>query len=159
MERHKVQLPRGKLEQGNRISGLSRELPISFMSRCPPCFRLLMLTVIISLRLRGIYRRIQSFVCSLTDPVICQTRISTPFLVLLRPCGKSVIRMRDHVPVILLDLPTTIRGFVTLGSDFSPIIIINSRLSREQQRKTYQHEMNHIRRGDMYNEGYVEYGD
>ena len=67
--------------------------------------------------------------------------------------------MSDHIPVFLVDLPTTIRGFVTLGSDFSPIIIINSRLSREQQRKTYQHEMNHIRRGDMYNEGYTEYGD
>lgn len=67
--------------------------------------------------------------------------------------------MSDHVPVILLDLPTTVRGFVTLGSDFFPIIIINSRLSREQQQKTYKHEMNHIRRGDMCNEQYVEYGD
>ena len=40
------------------------------------------------------------------------------------------------VPVVLKDLPVKIHGFVCLGSDYEPIIIINSRLSWEQQQKT-----------------------
>lgn len=66
--------------------------------------------------------------------------------------------MDYEYPVILLDLPTTVRGFVTLGEDFSPCIIINSRMSAEQQRKTYRHEVAHLLRGDMYNEDFHEYG-
>lgn len=67
--------------------------------------------------------------------------------------------MPDNIPVVLKDLPPHIRGFVCLGSDFSPIIIINSRLSKEQQRKTYRHELEHIRRGDMDNMSFHEYGE
>lgn len=63
----------------------------------------------------------------------------------------------DGIPTILKDLPETIRGFTTLGSDYEPIIILNSRMSREQQRKTYRHELNHIRSGQFYDEGYREY--
>lgn len=62
------------------------------------------------------------------------------------------------VPIILKDLPPNIRGFVCLGSDYEPVIVINSRLSREDQLKTYHHEQEHIRRGDMFNEEYHEYG-
>lgn len=64
----------------------------------------------------------------------------------------------DQIPVVLMDLPTHIRGFVCLGSDFSPTIIINSRMTFEQQRKTWIHEMNHIANGDMDDENYYEYG-
>lgn len=67
--------------------------------------------------------------------------------------------MPDNIPVVLKDLPPRIRGFVCLGSDFSPIIIINSRLSKEQQRRTYRHELEHIRRGDMDNLSFHEYGE
>lgn len=67
--------------------------------------------------------------------------------------------MNDDVPVVLLDLPTHIRGFVTLGSDYAPCIVINSRMSFEQQQKTFRHEMDHILNGDMDNENYYEYGD
>lgn len=63
----------------------------------------------------------------------------------------------DGVTVILKDLPCSVRGFTALGSDYEPIIILNSRLSAEQQRKTYRHEMNHIESGEMFDEGYVEY--
>ena len=63
-----------------------------------------------------------------------------------------------NVPVVLMDLPTRIHGFVCLGSDFSPCIVINARLSVEQQKKTYKHEMNHIINGDMDNDNYNEYG-
>jgi Zn-dependent peptidase ImmA (M78 family) len=63
----------------------------------------------------------------------------------------------DPVPVILKDLPTSIRGFVCLGSDYDPVIIINSRLTVEQQRETYRHELDHILSGQFDDDGYVEY--
>lgn len=66
--------------------------------------------------------------------------------------------MIDNIPVVLKDLPTHVRGFVCLGSDYNPVIIINSRMPVEQQRKTYRHELKHILNGDMYNESYHEYG-
>lgn len=65
--------------------------------------------------------------------------------------------MIDPVPTFLKDLPGTIRGFTMLGSDYEPIIILNSRLSVEQQRKTYRHEMNHITSGEIDDDGYSEY--
>lgn len=67
--------------------------------------------------------------------------------------------MTDQVPVILKDLPQHIHGFVCLGSDFKPCIIINSRLSVEQQRDTWIHEMDHIINGEMDDDNYSEYGE
>ena len=67
--------------------------------------------------------------------------------------------MTDPVQVVLKDLPPHIRGFVCLGSDYNPCIVINSRLSKEQQQKTYKHEMEHIKNGDMDNIDFHEYGD
>lgn len=64
----------------------------------------------------------------------------------------------NDVPIVLKDLPPDVRGFVCLGSDYEPIIVINSRMSREQQLETYRHEQKHLKRGDMYNEDYHEYG-
>ena len=65
--------------------------------------------------------------------------------------------MTEQVPTFLMDLPETIRGFTILGSDYEPIIILNSRMSHEQQRKTYRHEMDHIISGQIDDEGYKEY--
>lgn len=61
------------------------------------------------------------------------------------------------VPIILKDLPVKIHGFVCLGSDYEPIIVINARMSREQQIRTYRHEIKHIQRGEMFNPNYHEY--
>ena len=61
-------------------------------------------------------------------------------------------------PVVLKDLPASIRGFVCLGSDYEPAIVINSSLPVEQQRKTYLHELGHIIRGEIWDENYHEYG-
>ena len=61
------------------------------------------------------------------------------------------------VPIILKDLPVHVHGFVCLGSDYEPIIVINARLSRVQQLRTYRHEIKHIKRGDMYDTNYHEY--
>ena len=63
----------------------------------------------------------------------------------------------SDVPIILKDMPVDVRGFVCLGSDYEPIIVIKSRLSRENQLKTYRHEQDHIKRGEMFNESYHEY--
>ena len=60
--------------------------------------------------------------------------------------------------VILQDLPTSVRGFVFQGDDGEPVIVVNSRLTREQNRRTYDHERGHIDRGEMFNEEYHEYG-
>ena len=65
--------------------------------------------------------------------------------------------MNQDVPVILRDLPETIRGFVCLGSDYEPVIVINSRMSKEQQKKTYKHELDHIQSGELTDPSYVEY--
>jgi hypothetical protein len=60
--------------------------------------------------------------------------------------------------VILEDLPTSVRGFVFQGDDGEPVIVVNSRLTRDQNRRTYDHERGHIERGDMYEPTYNEYG-
>ena len=61
------------------------------------------------------------------------------------------------IPVILTDLPYTIHGLCCLGVDYEPCIILNSRLSREQQKEAYLHELHHISSGELYDMGYKEY--
>ena len=63
------------------------------------------------------------------------------------------------VPVVLKKLTGKIRGFCCLGSDYEPIIVINDDLSPEQKQKTYEHEMKHIRNGEIYDADFNEYGD
>ena len=60
--------------------------------------------------------------------------------------------------VILQNLPTSVRGFVFLGDDGEPVIVVNSRLTREQNLKTFDHEQKHIERGELYEPTYLEYG-
>lgn len=59
--------------------------------------------------------------------------------------------------VILQDLPTSVRGFVFLGDDGEPVIVVNSRLTREQNRRTYSHERRHIDRNELTDPNYIEY--
>ena len=61
--------------------------------------------------------------------------------------------------VILKDLPTSVRGFVFLGDDGEPVIVVNSRLTREQNRRTYRHERKHIKKEELNDPTYHEYGD
>lgn len=60
--------------------------------------------------------------------------------------------------VILQDLPTSVRGFVFQGEDGEPVIVVNSRLTREQNQKTFRHEKNHIERNELNEPTYNEYG-
>ena len=59
--------------------------------------------------------------------------------------------------VILQDLPTTVRGYCFHDDDGEAFVVLNARLTREQNIKTYDHEQDHIRRGDMYEQTYEEY--
>ena len=58
----------------------------------------------------------------------------------------------------LMNLPTSVRGFVYHDDEGELYIVLNSRLSHEQNLSTYVHELKHIRRGDMDNPNYHEYG-
>ena len=62
----------------------------------------------------------------------------------------------DENEVILQDLPTSVRGFCFLGEDGEPVIVVNSRLTREQNRKTYRHERKHIRKNQLTDRNYKE---
>ena len=66
------------------------------------------------------------------------------------------MHMEDN-KVILQDLPTSVRGFVFLGEDGEPVIVVNSRLTREQNRKTYRHERKHIKKNQLNDPTYHEY--
>ena len=64
--------------------------------------------------------------------------------------------MEEHT--ILMDLPTSVRGLVFHDDDGDPLIVLNARLTREQNLKTYDHERRHIDRGEMFEPNYNEYG-
>jgi len=57
----------------------------------------------------------------------------------------------------LMDLPTSVRGFCYHDNNGEVFVILNARLTREQNRKTWNHEQEHIARGDMYEPNYIEY--
>ena len=57
--------------------------------------------------------------------------------------------------VRIVDLPPRVRGFVT-RKDGEPVIVLNARLTREQNLKTYLHELRHIRNGDFEKENVDE---
>ncbi len=50
---------------------------------------------------------------------------------------------------LIVDMPTTIRGFVRENPDGTYTIVINARLSRDEQYEIYLHERNHIIFGDL----------
>ena len=66
--------------------------------------------------------------------------------------------MTKEIHTVLTDMPTTIGGFVRKNADFSHTIVINAKLTRERQLKTYKHELEHIRNDDFekYNVDEVE---
>ena len=66
--------------------------------------------------------------------------------------------LMDDRPAKLMDLPTTVRGFCYYDNDGETYVILNARLSREQNRKTWKHEQDHIAAGDLWDPGYHEYG-
>ena len=63
----------------------------------------------------------------------------------------------EKIEALLMDLPTSVRGFVYHDDDGTAHIILNARLSHEQNITTYLHELRHIRRGDLDNLNFHEY--
>ena len=56
--------------------------------------------------------------------------------------------MNDY-RVILQDLPTTIRSYCVESPDGFHTIVLNARMSREQNRRGYDHEIAHIMHDDF----------
>ena len=54
---------------------------------------------------------------------------------------------------VLVDMPTTIRSFVRRDADGYETVVINARLSYEEQRERYRHEDGHVQRDDLSKEG------
>ena len=63
----------------------------------------------------------------------------------------------EETRTIMADLPTSVRGFVFLDENGDPAIVLNARLTREQNRKTYRHEKRHIDRNELNEPTYNEY--
>lgn len=63
----------------------------------------------------------------------------------------------DECTVRLKDLPPSVRGFVFHTDDGDPVVILNSRLTREANRRSWLHELRHVRRGDLDDPTYHEY--
>lgn len=51
---------------------------------------------------------------------------------------------------VLYDLPHDIRGFIREDEDGEPVYVLNSRLTREANIKTYLHEKSHHEHGDLH---------
>ena len=50
--------------------------------------------------------------------------------------------------ILLANMPTTIKAYTVLNADDTYTIVINARLSSEQQRLSCYHEMQHINNND-----------
>jgi len=66
--------------------------------------------------------------------------------------------MDDKRPARLENMPTTIKGFCYHDEDGEAFVVLNARHTWEQNRRTWNHELKHLERGDMYEPTYNEYG-
>lgn len=55
----------------------------------------------------------------------------------------------DNIKTIYCNLPNTIKGFTVATPDDWFTIVLNENLSYEQNMLSYQHELEHILRGDF----------
>ena len=58
--------------------------------------------------------------------------------------------MPNDFIVRLITLPPTVKGFVSIDADGFYSIYINNALSAEEQKKTFHHEMGHIKYDHFY---------
>lgn len=57
--------------------------------------------------------------------------------------------MSEDCKVVLLDLPTTISGFVREVDGYKTVVL-NSRMAYASQCDTYRHELEHIEHDDLH---------
>lgn len=65
--------------------------------------------------------------------------------------------MNEERPAKLMDLPTTVRGYCFHDDDGEEFVVLNSRLTREANMKTWIHEKDHIEKGELCDKSYNEY--
>lgn len=61
--------------------------------------------------------------------------------------GRLDINMENY-NIILYNMPTGIKAFTRSNPDGTYTIVLNARLSNEQQRLSFYHELMHIQNGD-----------
>lgn len=54
----------------------------------------------------------------------------------------------NDINVLYANMPPTIRSYVVSNADMSYTIVLNGRLTREQNLISYKHELEHISNGD-----------
>ena len=64
----------------------------------------------------------------------------------------------DEYRIRLMNLPVWVNGFCYHDDDGNCYVILNARLTRELNGRSYLHELRHIFRGEMDDPGYNEYG-
>ena len=62
----------------------------------------------------------------------------------------------NEVCARLIDLPTTISGFCSLDEEGEPMVYLNARLTSQQHKRTFDHELRHIQNNDHYNDLPIE---
>ena len=63
----------------------------------------------------------------------------------------------DEYRTRLANLPTSVRGVCYHDDNGEEFIVLNARLTREANREAYDHELDHIKQGEMYDSSYLEY--
>jgi len=58
------------------------------------------------------------------------------------------MKLMENVFVYMVELPNTVKAYVVANADSTYTIVLNSRLSHEQNVLSYLHELDHIRNGD-----------
>ncbi len=65
--------------------------------------------------------------------------------------------MMDEPRVILMDLPPAYHGVTWHDDEGNCTILLNARDSWQRQREAYRHEVDHIKKGQLDDPGYIEY--
>ena len=107
---------------------------------------------------KGEYSSIGQTICSDYESCNRELEDKPPVVKFLRYHIDKGGMMMSDLQARLVDLPTSVKGFCYHDDDGEPYIILNSRLSYEQNKITYLHERKHIEAGEMYDPDYDEYG-
>lgn len=70
-------------------------------------------------------------------------------MILLKQCLIEWLAKVMIIQTKLSDLPTSIGGYVVKGIDDTYTIVLNSKLSHEDNVKSYLHELSHIKKHDF----------
>lgn len=64
--------------------------------------------------------------------------------------------MDRDIPTYLIDLPYRVPGLSSVDENGDPTVYLNARLSSVQHRRTYEHELQHLRHDDFFSEEAIE---